>query len=104
MKSSEVIYEAERVDILSEEPDYAATTAAYGLRLKTVQRCVSKVTGWMGSAYYRNGTDTEHFSANTGVLPNRDEALIEGTKLIERLQNRLDAGVSRVKQSIPSEK
>lgn len=81
-----------RIKIVSEEPEWAAHTENYWLRMKLVKDYApTGNTGWMGSVYFRTEEEMRpDFKANTEVYPERERALGEGTSLINQYQKELD--------------
>lgn len=88
-----------RIEITYVEPLWAAETTSYLLKMKKVKDFApTGRVGWMGSVYYKHGElGKPDFSANTDMREKREEALKEGTKLMNKLQTELDEAVAKAR-------
>lgn len=88
-----------RIEITYVEPFYTAETASYLLQMKKVKDFApTGRKGWMGAIYFRHGElNRPSFKANTDMYEKREEALAEGTDLMNKYQTELDEAVAKAK-------
>ncbi len=86
-----------RIEIISEEPEWAAHTDNYWLRMKQVKDYAPTGNmGWMGAVYFQTEEAMRpDFKANTEMYPERDKALEEGKSLINQYQKDWDEAMSQ---------
>ncbi|HKY74040.1 MAG TPA: hypothetical protein VJ246_01865 [Patescibacteria group bacterium] len=84
--------QARRMEIISEEPDFAAETEDYRLKLKQAKVFYTQEDGWVGTVYFKHAGPDRHagFTANTLIYGTRELALENGKELMNKIQAELD--------------
>lgn len=102
---AEVFNAGGRIEIESEESDYAAETKNYRLKLKQVKSFfLPDIKGWMGNITYKNIASL--FTSNTHMYETRQEAVDAGREMMIKLQKEFDEEdqkiVDLIKQHVES--